>query len=184
MSGSNRDISLQTEHRLKPTRKIAATGALLLAATLAACGQSAKPEAEQASEQPAAPDAKPGISVSEARLVLPLVAGNPGAAYFDLTNGGDKPAELAGAYVEGAQSAEIHETMGGTMNLSAGTSLPAGETVRFQPGGKHVMVFGLADTLKAGSTTEMTLTFADGDKVSVPLKVVTLAEGAMKGEQH
>ena len=31
------------------------------------------------------------------------------------------------------------------------------------------MAFGLADTIKPGSTTEMTLTFADGDKLSAQL---------------
>lgn len=169
---------------MKPTRKIAATGALLLAATLAACGQSAKRNSEQASEQPATPNAKPGISVSEARLVLPVVAGNPGAVYFDLTNGGDKLAELAGAYVEASQRAEIHETMGGTMDVAAGTSLAPGETVKFEPGGKHVMVFGIADSVKASSSLEMTLTFSDGDKLSVPLKVETVTGGAGEGKAH
>jgi copper(I)-binding protein len=163
---------------------IAAASAFLLAATLTACGQSAKPENEQTAEQAASPDAKPGISISEARLVLPAVAGNPGAAYFNLTNGGDKPAELAGAYVEGSQSAEIHETMGGTMDLAAGTSLAPGETVKFEPGGKHVMVFGIADSVKAGSVTEMTLTFADGDKLSTPLKVETVTGGTGEGKAH
>ena len=46
--------------------------------------------------------------------------------------------------------------------------------VQFAPGGKHVMVFDLEDTVKAGGTTEMTLTFADGDKLSAPLKVETV----------
>ena len=33
------------------------------------------------------------------------------------------------------------------------------------------MVFNLASNLKAGGTTEMTITFADGDKSAAPLKI-------------
>ena len=159
------------EHSLKTNAKIAAASALLLAATLGACGQSNQQDKGQAAVETAAPDAKPGLSISDARLVLPAVTGNPGAAYFSLANGGDKETELAAVHVDGAGSAEIHDMSGGAMNLAQGVTLAAGETVQFAPGGKHVMVFDLEDTVKAGGTTEMTLTFVDGDKLSAPLKV-------------
>jgi copper(I)-binding protein len=163
------------EHSLKTKAMIAAASALLLAATLGACGQSTKTAGEEKTGQAAAPDAKPGLSVSDARLVLPTVTGNPGAAYFSLANGSDKETELAAVHVDGAGSAEIHDMSGGAMNLAQGVTLAAGETVKFAPGGKHVMVFDLEDSVKAGGTTEMTLTFADGDKLSAPVKVETVS---------
>ena len=113
-------------------------------------------------------------------LILPAVAGRPGAAYFTVTNNGDKPTELAAVYVEGAAKAEIHETMGGKMQPLAKLALPVGATVKFERGGKHVMLFDLADTLTAGSSAEMTLTFADGDKLSAPLRI----EGAGGAPDH
>ena len=60
----------------------------LAALSLSACQQ---PKTEPATEKSAAsaaaaPEAKPGIELSEGRLVLPAVAGNPGAAYFQINN--------------------------------------------------------------------------------------------------
>ena len=117
------------------------------------------------------PDAKPGLSVENARLVLPAVKGNPGAAYFELKNSGASGAELAAVYVTGSGGAEIHGTAVGEMNRLEKVAVAPGETVSFAPGGKHVMVFDLLDTVVAGSGTELTLSFADGDKLSTNLKV-------------
>ena len=150
---------------------------LVLAAALfalSACKQEAPRPAE------GDPDAKPGLSVSNGLLILPAVKGNPGAAFFDLANTGKSPATLAAVYVEGAEKAEMHETKDGKMGPLAPIEVKSGETVKFARGGKHVMAFGLADTLKAGDRTEMTLTFADGDKLSTQLAVESPA-GAMAG---
>lgn len=163
---------------------IAAASALLLAATLGACGRAAEPQSEQAAGNAAEPDAKPGLVASKGRLVLPAVPGNPGAAYFDLANGNDRPAALAGVHVDGSRNAQIHDMSGGTMNPVAGMVLAPGETVSFEPGGKHVMVFGLSDATRPGSSAEMTLTFADGDKLSTPLKVETVTGDDTAGNGH
>ena len=139
---------------------------------LQGCGDSGKnPEATASASTEAAPEAKPGLAVSDGVLILPAVAGRPGAAYFTVANNGAKATALAAVYVEGAAKAEIHETMGGKMQPLTRLDLPVGATIEFARGGKHVMLFDLADTLKAGSTTEMTLTFADGDKLSTPLRI-------------
>ena len=55
--------------------------------------------------------------------------------------------------------------------------------MKFEPGKLHVMVFNPGATLKAGGTTEMTITFADGDKSSAPLKIEA-AGGGMGGMAH
>ena len=47
----------------------------------------------------------------------------------------------------------------------------AGETVKFEPGGTHVMAMDLADTVAPGSQAEVTVTFVGGDKVSFPADV-------------
>ncbi len=163
---------------------LAAGSILVLAASLGACRQAAAPEDKQQDGQVSAPDAKPGLTVSGARLVLPAVSGNPGAAYFSLTNGGDKPTELAAVYVTGSGGAEIHDTKAGEMNLAERVALAPGETVKFEPGGRHVMVFDLLDTVTAGTATEMTLTFADGDKLSAPLKVEMVTGGGSEEHVH
>jgi len=158
--------------------------ALVLAVlALAACQQNKAPEAAAttAAASEAAPDAKPGITVSGGVLVLPAVKGNPGAAYFDVGNGGAVTSTVAAVSIDGAAKAEMHETSGGSMAPLKDLPVKPGEIVKFARGGKHVMVFDIGDTVKAGGTAEMTLIFAGGDKVSAPLKVQSMAD-AMSGD--
>jgi len=154
--------------------RLASVGAIAVA--LAACQQQQASE-PQASETavPAAPDAKPGLALTDGRLVLPAVKDNPGAAYFSLVNSSDKPAEIAAVDVAGAGMAMLHETMQmdghSTMSEMKSPAVQPGETLVFAPGGKHMMVYKLPEGLKPGATAEMTITFADGDKLSAPLAV-------------
>lgn len=148
--------------------------ALSLVAALGACQQ------QNSKEQTAsAPEAKPGLAASNGVLFLPVTKGNPGAAYFKLVNSGDKPATLVAAAIDGAGTAEMHESKGTTMTPLSAVAVAAGETVLFERGGKHVMAFDLADTVKAGGTAELTLTFEGGDKLSVPLRVESMGGAPM-----
>lgn len=166
-------------HERNPTVKHALILASLAVLALGGCGEAAKQAEPAATEGPSSgPDAKPGLSATGGVLVLPAVKGNPGVAYFALSNGSDKVAQLAAVFVDGAGKAEMHETMGGSMAPMKWAEIKPGETVKFERGGKHVMLFDVAETLKAGGTTEMTLTFKGGDKLSAPLKVEA-AGGAM-----
>lgn len=134
---------------------------------LAGCQQEAKQET--------APEGMPGISVTNARLVLPAVKGNPGAVYFDLTYSGTDYATLRKVEVAGAKEAMMHDTTvqnGVTQMYPAPfINLPKGETVRFAPAGKHVMVMDIDPKLVAGGSTDVTLTFAGGDKTTTSAKI-------------
>ncbi len=157
----------------------------LFALALTACQQDKSadpaPAATDAASEAAsaAPAAKPGLALSGATLVLPAVSGNPGAVYFTLTNGSDKPATLAAVTIDGATKTEMHETRGGTMVPVTTLAIKPGETVKFERGSHHVMAFELAAKLAPGSTGEVTLTFADGDKLSAPLKIEAAGAAAM-----
>lgn len=152
---------------MKPARLMFAL-APFAALALSACQQEAPAPAEQN------PSAKPGLSASDGVLVLPAVKGNPAAAYLTLTNNGDAQASVAGVSLDAAESAEIHQTKDGKMASVDQVDVAAGSTVKFERGGLHVMAFGLKPEVSAGNTVEATLTFADGDKISVPLKVETV----------
>jgi periplasmic copper chaperone A len=132
-----------------------------------------------------APDAKPGIAITGGKLVMPAVLGNPGAAYFTLANTGDKPVSIVDVAIDGAESTEMHFTTYASMTPLTQVEAKAGETIKFEAGGKHVMAFKLKPDLSPGSNVEMTVTFADGDKVSAPLAVVAPG-GAMAdhGDMH
>ena len=134
----------------------------------------------EAPEQSAAPDAPEGIAVTNGRLMLPAVSGNPGAVYFDIANTADRDRMIRAVSVQGAGSAVLHQM--GTWNNQPSMdeifqiALPAGETLKFEPNGLHAMANDLADTVVAGSETEVTVTFVGGDKVSFPADVRAAGE--------
>lgn len=142
---------------------------VLCAGTLASC------QKEKTTAEETAPEGIPGVSASNARLVLPAVKGNPGVVYFDIVNAGDEFVAMRTVDVAGAKSAMMHETItqnGQTsMAQMAPLTLNKGEPVKFEPGGKHVMAMDLDPALKVGDTTEITVTFAGGDKLSFPAKI-------------
>ena len=125
----------------------------LATAGLAGCSEAPDP-AE------AAPEGPEGISVTDARLMLPAVAGNPGAVYFEVKNDGEKNRMLRAAAVAGAGSAMMHT---GDMQELPQMVVAPGESAKFAPGEQHVMAMDLADSVTAGSQAEVTLTFLGGD---------------------
>lgn len=150
----------------------------LAALSLAGC------KAETGKHEPAAKSAaqsKPGVTVKNARLVLPGAAGNPGAAYFVVDNQGNNTVSIASVAVQGAGKAEMHMTQGSAMNAVARVDVGAKTHMDFEPGKLHVMVFGVPATLKAGGEADLTITFSDGDKITVPAKVETAGAAAMGG---
>ena len=136
---------------------------------LSACGDTGT---EQAAE---APEGIPGMSVENARLVLPAVSGYPAAVYFDLKYDGEDSVALRAADVADAGSAMMHDYGEWDGKVQMMEMLPVvlqkGDTFKFEPGGKHVMAMDLSPELKPGGTTEVTLTIAGGDKFSFPAEV-------------
>ncbi len=165
---------------MKPNLWIAALAAL----SLSACQQQEAKQADAA--QTAAleqPDAKPGVAVEGGRLVLPAVKGNPGAAYFTLDNRSGGTVIVAAVSVDGAGKAEIHQTVGDGMLPIDRMDVAAGTSIMLEPGKLHAMVFDVSPKLAAGGKTELTITFADGDKLSTPLTIEP-AGGAMPDADH
>ncbi|MBO9519509.1 MAG: copper chaperone PCu(A)C [Porphyrobacter sp.] len=142
----------------------AALALAVLAVGPAGCG-------EQPTEAEAKPVGPAGISAANGRIMLSAVSGNPAAAYFDVTNGGDHDWMIRATSVEGAKGSTMHVTDGGSMQETLQVMVKGGETVKFEPGGLHVMVDGLPDTAKAGTKTDVTLTFVGGDKVTFPAEI-------------
>ena len=142
--------------------------AAALSLALAACSQSDE-AATPADENPT------GLVVTNARLLLPPVAGNPAAVYFDLKNDGTRAIAVRRADIADAKSTSMHDMMEYNREMTMADmgplTVPLGETIKFEPGGKHVMAFDLSPELKAGGKTELTLTVAGGDKASFEVPV-------------
>ena len=120
----------------------------------------------------------PGVTVAGARLVLPAVPGNPGAAYFALDNESKSTVAIVSVAIAGAGKTEIHTA---DMNMVDRAEAEPRTTLTFAPGKLHVMVYDVNADLKAGSETELTVTFTDGEKVSVPAKIEAMGMAAMGG---
>ena len=150
----------------------------LAALSLSACsGEAGKPDAAAS----AAPDAKPGVKVTDARVVLPGVAGNPGAAYFSLDNQSNANVSIAAVTIDGIGRTEMHAA---DMKVVESGKAEAKTHLDFTQGGAHVMLFDVSDRLKPGDETELTVTFADGDKMTVSAKVEAMGTAAMGGMEH
>ena len=144
------------------TKSIRAALALAAAAALPlACSEA--PEQTEAN-----PDAPEGIAVENGRLMLPAVAGNPGALYFEVKNDSDKNRVIRAVSVAGAGRAEMHTA---DMQMITQLTVPPKSSTAFEPAGEHVMVMDLADTVVAGGEAEATATFVGGDKVSFAAEV-------------
>jgi copper(I)-binding protein len=121
-------------------------------------------------------------SVGWSRGVLVSPApGSPAVFYLDVANPTGAADTVATVRVTGADSAQMHQTMAmgnGMEGMSpvAVLALPAHDTVRFAPGGLHVMVFGLSDALHAGDSTQVTVGFRHGGEVTHWAHVITYAQ--------
>ena len=116
-----------------------------------------------------------GLEITNARMALPAVAGNPAAIYMDISYEGDRNLAIRSADVAGAARAELHDVMEFNgemmMNEMPPLMLTSGDSVTFEPGGKHVMAFELDPGLTAGGSTEVTFTVAGGDKHSFDVAI-------------
>ena len=141
---------------------------LALGLALSACQQKDKAPEAPAS---AAPDAKPGVAVADARLVLPAVKGNPGVAYFTLANSDTKAVALAAVAVDGVGKAEMHQTVGGKMGPVDRVDIDPNASVSFAPGGLHVMAMEPSADWQPGGTVNVTVILSDGTSQTVAAAV-------------
>lgn len=107
-------------------------------------------------------------SVDDAWVRLPAVPGRPAAAYFTV-HGGPRASTLIKVRADYAIRSEMHRSMmaNGVAGMAPLTSvpIPAGADVPFQPGGRHVMLYGMDPRAVPGTTTLLTLTFGDGGRL-------------------
>ncbi len=98
-----------------------------------------------------------------------------GAAYFSLHNQGSESDRLIGASTPRAEHSELHTHVhqDGLMKMTQipAVELPAGAQVVFQPGGNHVMLFGLSQPLRAGEQFPLTLEFEKAGTLEVQVEV-------------
>ena len=97
------------------------------------------------------------------------------AAYLTVTNRGGVAVAVVGASSDMAESAELHTTreVDGMMRMEKlqGLTIAPGERVELSPGGKHLMLFGLAFSLEPGDDVQICLQLVSGDDVCTDAEV-------------
>ncbi len=149
--------------------RVATINALLLALTLSACGDDAAP----------LDGGMPELHVSAAQSSAPVA----GASQLVVTieNRGDGADRLIGADTDAALAIEIHRTVieddgRAFMRLLEDVVIEAGETVRFRPGGLHLMVVVPDERVRVGGTFSVTLRFERSAPVTLDVEVVDLLD--------
>lgn len=136
----------------------------------------------------AAPAAAPTIAASGAWARPTPPGATTGAVYLTLTNHGKAPDALVSATSPAAAKVEFHSMSmaGGIMRMApiAGPqAIAPGASLKFGPGGSHVMLIGLKGPLKAGAHVRLVLTFAKAGAVTVdaPVRADAPAADPMAG---
>ncbi|ANY20862.1 hypothetical protein A6F68_02363 [Tsuneonella dongtanensis] len=147
----------------------------LMALALAGAALSLGSCGETPTEAPEAEAGIAGMKISNARMVLAPVAGNPAAIYFDLAYDGDRSVALNRAEVKGAKSAMFHDYGEYDFKVQMMEMLPVplkkGDKLSFEPGKKHLMAMDVDPSLQAGGTTEATIIVSGGAKHTFPVEI-------------
>jgi copper(I)-binding protein len=111
------------------------------------------------------------LLVAGAWIRQPPPGSDVAAVYLSLENVGTRAVRLTGVECPLASMAMMHETLesGGQsqMRALASVSLAPGASMAFSPGGRHIMLHGLAHPLQVGERVPIVLLFAGGIKLHV-----------------
>lgn len=152
---------------------------LVSAVCLAACSGPDVSTGEMA-DASAAP---PVISVSNAMINPPMAGRDVAAGYFQIVSEGGSD-RLIAATTPDADTIEIHTHINedGVMKMREvdGVDLLEGETVTFERGGLHLMIFG-ADFADNQGSASVTLDFETADDLTL---MIPIGDGMSGGDAH
>jgi periplasmic copper chaperone A len=121
---------------------------------------------------------EPRIEVGPARASRPIAGSSQ--IVVTITNEGDGDDALVGGETPAALAVELHRTViedgQASMVQLDELEVPAGGSVRFQPGDLHLMLVVPDETVVPGGTFDLTLRFDRSGEVTVPVEVVELLD--------
>ena len=125
----------------------------------------------------AEPAATAPIEVTDARVRALIPGQDKTVGYFELTNNTTATLTLLSAEADAARAIEFHTTRldDGIMRMRRlpEITIPAGETIRFQPGGNHLMLFGVRSL---NTDNPVRLYFDDGRALTVQFRQIAIGE--------
>lgn len=138
---------------------------------------------------PAAAKMDENLMVHDARARATFAMATTAAVYLSLMNHSDTAVTLTGVSVaqEIASEAQIHTTvmqddMMKMRQVTNGIDILPGAMVEFKPGGYHIMLMGLENSLKQGNKFSLTLHFAD--QTTNTIDVIVGAQGKQGAHHH
>lgn len=121
------------------------------------------------------------LHADKAVVNLSPVEGNPSAGYMDL-HGGRIDVALVGVTSDDVLRMEMHETVekDGMASMAKLKSIPvpAGKTVKLEPGGKHLMIWGVGNGSKKRGLLTMTLIYSNDDRIEIDAVINKVGEAA------
>ena len=121
------------------------------------------------------------LLADKAMVNLSPVEGNPSAGYMNL-HGGPTDVELVGVTSDDVLRMEMHETTekDGMASMAKLKSIPvpAGETVKLEPGGKHLMIWGVGAGSNQRGLLKMILIFSNDDRIEIDAVIKNPGEAA------
>lgn len=115
------------------------------------------------------------LEIDNARVRSLIPGQDKTVAYLDVHNGTHAPVSLVGATSDQVRAIEFHTTRmdDGVMRMRrlSEVTIEAGATVQFQPGGRHLMLFGVRSL---GPRLQIELRFADGTITRVPFERIAI----------
>ncbi len=110
--------------------------------------------------------AEPGLQIANAWIAEAPPSSKVMAGYMDIKNPTDTVLEITKVASADFSSIEIHRTVHedgmARMLRQTGISVPANGSFELKPGGYHLMMFNPARAFKAGDSTQLIFTLADG----------------------
>lgn len=98
------------------------------------------------------------------------------AGYMTISNKTSTDDKLIGTSTDRAKMVQLHMTMmendTAKMHHLDMIEIKSGSEVRFEPGGLHLMLMGLTDSLKEGDNVSVTLTFQNAGEMRIDMSVL------------
>lgn len=110
------------------------------------------------------------LHVEKAVVNLSPVEGNPSSGYMEL-HGGRLDVELVSVVSDDVMRMEMHETVTengvASMKPLKSVPIPRGKVVKFEPGGKHLMIWGVGPYSQKRGLLTMTLIYSNDDRIEI-----------------
>jgi copper(I)-binding protein len=116
------------------------------------------------------------LQIIHANIPVPMGSGQVAAGYMGISNEGDHPDKLIGVEVGFAAQAMLHTTEFSADGVASmkhveALEIPAEDTVVLEPGGYHIMLMGLNQSLNVGDMMPATLIFEQAGRVEIEFMV-------------